>query len=297
MRDDDGGALEVLELGMREFAIDLGQRFFAAHGEHGMAEGDHDTENAELLRQALIGKAVMEEAERFFGEMQVSGRGQRDVLVADFEERERRPAEQDHNHHGRDLHDPERLFAGLVDALDVLPPVIDGDGEGEDNRGPVDVELRRAVENVVNGARNPAVRVGGDHDFVEQADDVLAGGHAGDRAGENVVEHQRGDAELGQRAAEGFFDDFVDAAAHEHRAAFDVDGAHRKREEHDSDNEPGGGFADGLLGDAAGIKGRRSQIVENDGGRAPVGDEGQHHRRGDDDANAVGRTRYGLEGR
>ncbi len=54
-----------------------------------------------------------------------------------------------------------------------------------------------------------------------------------------------------------------------------------------ADDEPGSGFADGLLGDAAGIKRGRAQVVQHDGGRPPVGDERQHHRGGDDDANAV----------
>ena len=49
----------------------------------------------------------------------------------------------------------------------------------------------------------------------------------------------------------------------------------------------GARLADRLLGDAGGIEGRRAQVVEYDGGRAPVGDERQHHRRGDDNANAV----------
>jgi hypothetical protein len=46
-RDDDRGALEVLELGVLDLAIDLGERFFAAHGEDGVAEGHEDAEEAE----------------------------------------------------------------------------------------------------------------------------------------------------------------------------------------------------------------------------------------------------------
>ena len=229
--------------------------------------------------------------------MEISGSGQRDVLVSVLEECEGGPAEEGHHHDGGDLHDPERFFAGLVDALDVFPPVINGNGEGEEDGSPVHVELGGAVENVVDGARDPAMGVGGDHDLVEQADDVLAGGHAGDRAGEDVIEHQGGDAELGERAAERLFDDFVDAAAHEHRAAFDVDGAHREREKHDADDEPGCGLADSLLSDAAGVEGGGGEVIEYDGGRAPEGDEGQHHRRGDDDANTIEPLLTGWRGR
>src|ERR1700681_2208622 len=102
------------------------------------------------------------------------------------------------------------------------------------------------MEEVVYGAGNPAVYVGGDKGFVDQADDVLAGGYTGDRPGEDVIEHQGGDAELGQGAAQGFFHDPVDAAADEHGAAFDVDGPHGERKQHDSDDEPGGGLSDCL---------------------------------------------------
>ena len=112
--------------------------------------------------------------------------------------------------------------------------------------------------------------------------------------GEDVIEHQGGDAELGQRAAQRFFDDPVDAAADEHRTAFDVDGAHREREQHDPDDEPRGGLSDRLFGDAAGVEGGRSKVVQHDGGGPPVGDEREHHRGGDDDANAI-RRRWGLE--
>jgi hypothetical protein len=91
--------------------------------------------------------------------------------------------------------------------------------------------------------------------FVHEAGDVLAGRDARDGAGEDVIEHQRGDAELGEGAAQGLFDYAVDAAASEHGTALDVDRAHGKGEEHDAEDEPGRGFADCLLGDAACIEG------------------------------------------
>src|SRR5882757_10561047 len=96
--------------------------------------------------------------------------------------------------------------------------------------------------------------VHGGQDFVDEAGDVLAGRDAGNGAGEDVLEHQGGDAEFGEGAAEGFFDYAVDAAADEHGTAFDVDGADSEGEEHDRDDEPGGGFADSLFGDAAGVE-------------------------------------------
>ena len=97
--------------------------------------------------------------------------------------------------------------------------------------------------------------VGHDQHFVHQAGNVLAGRNTGDGAGEDVVEHQRGDAQLGESPAEGFFDHAVDAAAGEHGAAFDVHSAYGEAEEHDAEDEPGGSGANGLLGDASCIKG------------------------------------------
>src|SRR5436309_14335994 len=41
------------------------------------------------------------------------------------------PADQDHYHHGGDLHDAHRLVAGFRNALDVLPPEIQGDADRE----------------------------------------------------------------------------------------------------------------------------------------------------------------------
>ena len=63
-------------------------------------------------------------------------------------------------------------------------------------------------------------------ELVHQSGNVLPRGNAGDRPGQDVVEHQRRDADLGEGAAHRFLDDAIDAAADEHRAAFDVDRAH-----------------------------------------------------------------------
>ncbi len=57
--DDDGGALEVPELGVLDLAVDLGERLFAAHGENGVAEGHEDAEEAEQVASG----AVLEESE------------------------------------------------------------------------------------------------------------------------------------------------------------------------------------------------------------------------------------------
>ena len=79
--DDDGRALQVFQFRMCEFAINLGQGFFAAHGEHGVAKADDQSENAEHVRQF----AVLPEAKRFVGVVDVGeGREGRQV-EADFQ--------------------------------------------------------------------------------------------------------------------------------------------------------------------------------------------------------------------
>ena len=281
--DDNGCALQVFQLGVREFPIYLRQRFFAAHGEHGVPEADDESQNAEHVRQF----AVLPEAERFVAIVNVGQGGEGRQVAAYLEQGEKRPAQQHHHHDGRDLHDPERLFAGFFDALDVFPPEVERDGHGKHNRGAVNPYLRSAVEEMVDGGGDPAMGIGDADGVVDQASDVLSRGYAGDRPGKDVIEHQGRDTELGERAAESFFNDPIDAAPHKHRAAFHVNGADRESEQHDAQNKPRGALANCLFRDATGIERRRTEIVENDGGGSPVGDEGEHHRGRNHNANPV----------
>ena len=85
--DDDGGALEVLELGVLDLAIDLGEGFFAAHGQHGVAEGHQDAEEAEQRDEF----GAFEEAQRVLAEIHVAGGGQRRQVRALARRRNRRP--------------------------------------------------------------------------------------------------------------------------------------------------------------------------------------------------------------
>ncbi len=208
-------------------------------------------------------------------------------LEALFQQGEGGPGEQHHDHDCRDLHDPQGFLARFLNSLGVLPPEIERHQHGEDDGRPIDVHVRRAVEHEVHGTRNPAVGVGGGEGVIDQPGDVLAGGNARDGAGQDVVEHQGGDADLGQGSAQSFLDHAVDAAADEHGAALHVDGSHREGEQHDPQDEPRGRFPDGLLGDAGGIERRGAEVIQDDGGGSPVGDEGEHHRGRDYDADAV----------
>ena len=105
-RDDDGRALQVLQLGMGQFAVDLGQRFLAAHGQHGMPKGNQDAENGELGGEPMRQVGVFQETQGFGAEFQAVGRGQRDRLVSLLQQGQRRPGQQDDHHHRGDLHHP-----------------------------------------------------------------------------------------------------------------------------------------------------------------------------------------------
>ena len=51
------------------------------------------------------------------------------------------PEEQDDHHYGGDLHNAQSLAAGLLNALDVLPPVIGGHRGREQGRSVVHIKL------------------------------------------------------------------------------------------------------------------------------------------------------------
>src|SRR5882724_781021 len=155
--DDDGGSLEVLELGVGDFAVDLGEGFFAAHGEDGVAEGDEDAEEAHEVGEV----GVLEESERAVVEMQVGGSGPGDGLVAVLQDGDQRPTEEDDHHDGGDLHDAKGFFAGFVETFGVLPPVVNGYGQGEADGEEILGDVRLAVEHGLKGSGEPAVGVHG----------------------------------------------------------------------------------------------------------------------------------------
>ena len=89
---------------------------------------------------------------------------------------------------------------------------------------------------------------------------VLSGGNRADGAGQNVVKEQRGDRELGQRAAHGLLDHPVDAATHEHAAGLDVQSPNRVAEQHYRQDEPRSTLADDFLSITSGIVRRGRQV-------------------------------------
>jgi hypothetical protein len=151
-----------------------------------------------------------------------------------------------------------------VDPDDVLAPEIERHHRRESRR-----EIRRK-----NMQPRDLQMLSG---LIDQAAQIEARAHRADGTGKHIVEHQRRDGELGQRAAHGLVHHFVHATAHEHRAAFDVDGANRVGKQHDRQDEPGRCLPDGLFGNAADVVSRRCQVAQYDGGGAPKGNERQHH--------------------
>ena len=89
------------------------------------------------------------------------------------------PAEQDHHHHGGDSHDLQGLVARFRDALDVLPPEIEGDADGEHGCSGVHTPDERQMRQR--------------EQIVQQAHQILPRGDNADRPGQNVIEQQCGD--------------------------------------------------------------------------------------------------------
>src|SRR5215831_12505495 len=102
--------------------------------------------------------------------------------------------------------------------------------------------------------------------FINNSGKVLAGAYDADRSGKNVVENESRNRKPCKERPHRIADDDINTASYIHAAAFEIDRTHRKTEQHDCENEPRSASADRVLGDAARIKGRRSQIAENDSG-------------------------------
>ncbi len=223
-----------------------------------------------MIQVILPNQVPLQPAQRFFVERNHARvqrvRGQQN---GGTQNRDGAPDQQNHHHDGGDHHDLQRFLAGLVHALGILPPEIEHHDYGQ------------AGGEVIVGKMQRAVHVHA-HVF-DEAREILACGDGADRAGQHVIEEQGRDGELGQSAAHGLFDYAVNAAAHEHAARFDIERAHGITEQHDRENEPGSALADDFFGVAAGVVSGGCEVGENDGGGAPEGDEGQHHRGGDED--------------
>src|ERR1035437_6035534 len=78
--DDQPGLLQVGQLGMLDFAIDLGERLLAAHSQDGVPEGDENPQQADRVGKA----AVTQPSQRVGGEMEMPQRRQRWQVGASY---------------------------------------------------------------------------------------------------------------------------------------------------------------------------------------------------------------------
>ncbi len=113
-------------------------------------------------------------------------------------------------------------------------------------------------------------------DLVDEPGEIEARANAADRAGQDVVEHERGNGELGKRSAHRLVHNFVDTSSHEHAAALNVDSFYGVREQHDAEDEPRGRLADLGFRDAARIVRGGGEIAQDDGGCSPERDKREH---------------------
>ena len=262
--DHKPGFFQVLELWVFDFPVDLRQRFFAAHGQHGVPEADEQEDPGQVTEECAV-----QPAQRFLVDRDDAwGQGAWWERRRVTQNCKHAPGDQDHDHDGGHDHDLQCFSARLVDTLDVLPPEIDHHKDGKHRREAV---LGKGGKRM---SRVPA-------NVLDQARQVLAGGNRADGAGQHIVEKQRGNGNLGQRPAHRLLDHAVHAAAREHAARLDIKSTDGIAEQHDRENEPGGALADDFFGIAAGIVGGRSEIGKDNGRCAPEGNERQHHRGGD----------------
>src|ERR1700736_5267182 len=165
---------KILQLGAFDFAVDLGERFFAAHGQHGMAESNKNSDDAKGVRKTAVsqpseGAGAKPEITRI-GPWWQGGMAHDDGVGA--------PRNQHDHHHGDQLHDVQSFFAGFGNPFSVFPPEISGDHDGE--AGSDDTGADRS-----QGAADMHVH----QQFADEPSEILARSHTADGAGENVIEH------------------------------------------------------------------------------------------------------------
>ena len=92
----------------------------------------------------------MQEAERatvFSGQVgDVREMRPRRKMRTPYKERVTAPSHHQHHHDGGHVHDAEGLLARLVDALDVFPPEVNRDHDGEHCRGAIHRKKRARME-------------------------------------------------------------------------------------------------------------------------------------------------------
>ena len=125
--DHQPGLLQIRKLGTFDFAINLRERFLAAHRQHGMAEADEDGNDPGKVCEVH----AIEPSHGIGPELQVFEMGQGGQRGMSERNGVQTPGNQDHHHHGDELHDMQSFFAGLRNSFCVLPPEVNRDGDGK----------------------------------------------------------------------------------------------------------------------------------------------------------------------
>ena len=220
--NDVAGDLQVFQFRRCDLAINLRERFKTAHGEQGMAERDDDRDHG------IVGQKVpLNQPEAFVAELQIAQARERRNLRGPARARVSR-------HHIRNITTMTVVicmmrrapWCWIRECLDVVPPEIRRHEQSRKTR------RTRFGGHVDAGVQQFA-------DLIHQPAEILAGADAADRSGQDVIEDQRGNGESGQERPHGIADHDIHAAAHEHAAAFHVNGAHGEAEQHDAEDEPG----------------------------------------------------------
>src|SRR4051794_10575498 len=97
-------------------------------------------------------------------------------MKACFGEGEQAPSDKNHHHYGSDLHDPQRLLAGLMNSLNIFPPEIHCYHDAK-SRG-------KSIHRDVNRMTRSGAQV------LNKAGHILSGGDCADGASENVIEKE-----------------------------------------------------------------------------------------------------------
>src|SRR5260370_41064361 len=121
------------------------------------------------------------------------------------------PGDEHYYHHSDQLHNLESFFAGVRDALGVLPPEIKRDDNGKARGDETGCSWRKRAAHVKILQK-----------LVDQSRQVLARRDAPDPPPENVIKHEGGDADFRERPTKGHFHGSIYPAAHKHAAAFHV---------------------------------------------------------------------------
>ena len=138
-----------------------------------MAKGDDDRHHRDLQPER-----ASEPSLGVVGERQVAGDGSgRQVAPASFQsDGDGTPDQEDHHHHGRDLHDAQSSAARFMHAPDILPPEVNGDQHAQSRREGVHLHSRGLVQHF--------------EDLIEQRTQILARADHADGSGQDVIEDQ-----------------------------------------------------------------------------------------------------------